>query len=639
MLILLALSALGLSACSGGDGGSTGPGPGGSFTLSLATGTIPINQGSAADVTVNVVRGGGFAGAVNITVQGLPAGVSAAALSIPGGSASGTLTLTAAANATAGSATITVRGTATGVDAASATAFLTVNATPTPNPAFTLSASPAAVSVEQGASGQTTIGITRSGGFTGTVNLAAAGLPTGVTASLNPAAAGAATAILTLQVAAGAAPGTYNVSVQGTAPGVQPASAAVALTVTAAPPVTPGNVTWTSCGSTGVPVWVAYQDGNGPWTRATSAGTSANFQIDQPRGGVAWVVEYFVTFSGADVSVMYASREELIAWGTERCKEGADPGKTVTATVSGVNFPSQYAMASLGWIPSEDVIGRDAGPVTVTLRGVPSGPVDLFAHRGTEVTPQRSEYSTDRIILRRNLNPPGGGALAAIDFGSSEAFSPGSAALTVTGAEGAEDFRAETLLRTANGFGLVAQVDGLPGTWKTLPADRLQAGDLFMVSVLARSFTPLAPYRRAANMTAAATPQTVAFGPLLTQPQAQWLGGATSARGRVQYTVQSQYDRYWMAGFSQGARYAQVGITRAYHGSGAGSTVVLEMPDLTGLPGWKTSWEVLPLGLTSLWTSWSLTGVGWTSPGGITMPPWASGNSYVSATRQGLFTP
>src|SRR5258708_10760033 len=53
---------------------------------------------------------------------------------------------------------------------------------PTPN--FSLSASPASLSVTQGAGGSSTVTVTPSGGFTGSVSLSASGLPAAVTATL-----------------------------------------------------------------------------------------------------------------------------------------------------------------------------------------------------------------------------------------------------------------------------------------------------------------------------------------------------------------------------------------------------------------------------------------------------------------------
>ncbi len=54
-------------------------------------------------------------------------------------------------------------------------------------PAFTLSASPLALSISPGSSGVSTLTVGPQNGFSGTVSLTVSGLPKGVTASFNPA--------------------------------------------------------------------------------------------------------------------------------------------------------------------------------------------------------------------------------------------------------------------------------------------------------------------------------------------------------------------------------------------------------------------------------------------------------------------
>jgi subtilase family serine protease len=103
----------------------------------------------------------------------------------------------------------------------------------TPN--FTISASPASVSVVQGNSGTSTITTVISGGFNAAVGLSASGAPSGVTvgfSSTSIAAPGSGTSTLTLTVSSTAAPGTYTITVTGTGGGVTQ-STAVSLTVTA----------------------------------------------------------------------------------------------------------------------------------------------------------------------------------------------------------------------------------------------------------------------------------------------------------------------------------------------------------------------------------------------------------------------
>ena len=106
----------------------------------------------------------------------------------------------------------------------------------TSTPGYSLSASPGAVSIVQGNSGSSTITSTVSGGFSGTVSLAASGTPSGVTITFSPTSiSGAGTSTMSIAVAATAATGTYTITVSGTS-GSTTETTTVSLTITA--PVT-----------------------------------------------------------------------------------------------------------------------------------------------------------------------------------------------------------------------------------------------------------------------------------------------------------------------------------------------------------------------------------------------------------------
>jgi kumamolisin len=96
-------------------------------------------------------------------------------------------------------------------------------------PSFTLSDSPSSLTITQGSSGTSTITVNDLNGFTGSVTLAASGLPSGVTAtfSTNPTTS---TSVLTLTASATATTGTATVTITGTS-GSLTASTTLALTV------------------------------------------------------------------------------------------------------------------------------------------------------------------------------------------------------------------------------------------------------------------------------------------------------------------------------------------------------------------------------------------------------------------------
>jgi kumamolisin len=103
------------------------------------------------------------------------------------------------------------------------------------SPAFSISASPATISVLQGSSGNSTITTAVSGGFNSAIALSATGQPSGVTVSLNPtsiSAPGSGSSTLTITVGSSAATGTYTITVTGTGSGITHTTT-VSLTVTA----------------------------------------------------------------------------------------------------------------------------------------------------------------------------------------------------------------------------------------------------------------------------------------------------------------------------------------------------------------------------------------------------------------------
>jgi subtilase family serine protease len=103
------------------------------------------------------------------------------------------------------------------------------------SPAFSITASPASVSVVQGSNGTSTITTTVSGGFDSAIALTASGQPTGVTLTLSSstiAAPGSGSSTLTMAVASTTVAGTYTITVSGTGGGITH-TATVALTVTA----------------------------------------------------------------------------------------------------------------------------------------------------------------------------------------------------------------------------------------------------------------------------------------------------------------------------------------------------------------------------------------------------------------------
>lgn len=98
----------------------------GNFTLTTTpSGSASITQGTSAQMTVNIIRTGGFAGGVMLTATGLPAGLTVLFGPNPSTAGSATLQLTAAGSLAVGPYPIVIRGNFTGL--AEQTVNLTVN--------------------------------------------------------------------------------------------------------------------------------------------------------------------------------------------------------------------------------------------------------------------------------------------------------------------------------------------------------------------------------------------------------------------------------------------------------------------------------------------------------------------------------
>ncbi len=205
------------------------------FSLSASPSSVSLQDGGSATTTITSTVSGGFSSAVSLSASGLPSGVTAgfspSSIAAPG-SGSSTLTLTATASAAAGTYTVTITGVGGGLTQTT-TVSLTVSTGTTPG--FTLKASPASLTVQQGASGTSTITATTSGGFDAAIALSASGLPSGVTAGFNPASIaspGSGSSTLTLTASSGAATGADAITITGTGSGGVVNNTSVALTVT-----------------------------------------------------------------------------------------------------------------------------------------------------------------------------------------------------------------------------------------------------------------------------------------------------------------------------------------------------------------------------------------------------------------------
>jgi hypothetical protein len=204
----------------------------GTTTTTLASSLNPANQGQSVTFTATVATTGANppTGTVSFNNQGTTVGTGT--LSKVSGAQVATFVTSALP---AGTDTITALYEGDTANAGSISTIL--NQVVNEGASFTLTANPTTVSIAPGgAAGTSTITVVPSGGFTGSVSLAATGQPTGVTAGFVPNPT-TNTSTLSLTASGSVAAGTYPITITGTS-GSLTATTTVTLTVTAAPTFT-----------------------------------------------------------------------------------------------------------------------------------------------------------------------------------------------------------------------------------------------------------------------------------------------------------------------------------------------------------------------------------------------------------------
>jgi subtilase family serine protease len=271
-------------------------------------------------------------------------------------------------------------------------------------PSFTLSDSPSSLSITQGGSGTSTITVTDAGGFTGSVTLAASGLPSGVTAAFgtNPTTG---TSVLTLTASSTATTGTSTVTITGTS-GSLTATTTVALTVsaTATPNFTIGaspasvtvtqgsnetsTITITSTGgfnsattlsATGLPTGVTAAFSTNPVTPAANG--SATSTLTLTASASATVGAATVTITGTSGSTTHSTTIALTvnaSSGTKNFTLSLSPSSftidergsvSTTLTVTSVNGFNSAVSLSVNEFPSGVSATASANPVTPPANG------------------------------------------------------------------------------------------------------------------------------------------------------------------------------------------------------------------------------------------------------------------------------
>ena len=410
----------------------------GSFSLWASAATLSTAQSTSVSDTINVLDANGFTGAVTLAISGLPTGVTASLDANPTTGTSGII-FVVASTAAAGVSTITITGTS-GTLTASTTIALTVTAG-SGSANFVLTPAVPALSIAAGSSGPATISITDTGTFTGSVMLAASGLPTGVTAAFatNPATS---SSVLTLTAASSVAAGTSTVTVTGTS-GTQTASTTFALTITPATGMA-CSIVYTASGQS-VSGTTGYfggaitinNTGTTAWTNWTLTWTYPDGQvITNLWGGV-------LTQTGANVSIVAEPYDAAIAAGGSNASVGFNASWNTVANAQPTNFAINGTTCSaaggsgftLGAAESPltlnqgssstDAIsvsdfGGFTGSVTLAASNLPAGVTAAFGANpatGSSVVTFTAAASLPAALTTVNITGTSGSATASTSIG------------------------------------------------------------------------------------------------------------------------------------------------------------------------------------------------------------------------------
>lgn len=530
----------------------------------IASPRVSVGQGNTTQVPV-VVNRSSYSGAVSLTAENLPEGVTGTFDPASPTGASATLALNVVPTASPGASLVRVRGKGTGVPDATATIELVV--TPVN---VSLSATPREVSVFQGGSATlTTLKLVRTG-FSGAVELSVEGAPSGLSVVVPPLKATDDSVTVSITASEGVTPGQYDVTIRGAPPGFPlngSTPATVSVSVRAAPPGG-GNVIldWSRCAA---PNWVAYSDGSATWLQAPVASGVSRFTIASSRGGIAYVE------GGSIVTVRFGLQAEFIDKPLDMCTAGI-PTKNVTGSVSFGAQLDQMAFSMGGATAS-----ATGGSSSFTLVGVQDGPQDLVGWGQLALFGRRG-------ILRRDVNLPSGASLGVLDPLGIEAFVPEPASMTLGGvAQGDQTSHTMYYMTTpACVPNLLYQVTF--SSMLGVPSGIQRETDYHRVSFVATA----GARQRTANLTFhTISNRSLTLPPVPSVPFVTPFAGAPYRRLQAFInTLAAAYNGMATLRYNDGSSRTMSVSASAGYVAAAGST--LAMPSFSGVSGWVNNYAI-----------------------------------------------
>ena len=407
------------------------------------------------------------------------------------------------------------------------------------------------------------------------------------------------------------------------------ATAAACHDVDAPHPISDQAIAVTYCAAA-APVWVAFQDGDGAWTRALPEASGGNVafrhEFSSNRGAVATVVP-IIDGEFTLLQVLYGAPAELSTFGdTSRAGCVGTSVKTLRGSVVGLDTDDR-AQISLGDQARAFVVPQQG--TDFSLEGVQAGPQDLFATRTIRSAGVESRL---QLILRRNIDLPDGATIPALDFGSAEAFDAAKANVMVPSA--VLPAVTTSALRTSNGeFSLPFIVDQATNAqtrpYLALPESKLQAGEVQQLHVS----TETEDVRTVDVFFRAPIDRTIQFGAPIIAPTLSAISTGPALRLRAHFVPQADYDQLTAMVYEQASlpTFLVVSMTPRYSELAGGYDI--DVPDLMPVPGFDPSWTLR----SSDVVVWTATRVGGTLPQGRGVTP-TDGAVRRTTVRQDVFT-
>ena len=562
----------------------------GSFTLAVTpAGGVTMPQGTSNNTKTITITRTNYTPAVTLTAENLPTGLTASFAPNPTGTNASVLTLTATASLTPNTYNLTIRGTgpaglrapAGGLVSVEATTTLAVTVTAAAASNFTLSTTPSgSASVTQGAGANVTINVNRTGGNTSNVTLTVTGtLPAGLTAVPSPSSTTGTSSTLMITAGAAVPVGNYPIVIHGNATGLAEQTAGLTITVAASGGGGSGNVSIdvSACGAN-TPVWAAFQNGDfsAPWQVVTPVNGVYSFTISAGRGGFTSVT---TGFDGSVVSVQYLTQAEFTAGTLFLCGTGAT-GRSLTGTVTGLSA------GDVAGIFFGNAFGAASAELPgFTLDNAPNGIHDLIIY----TTPASGVASAARMAIWRDENPAG--SFGARDVQGSNGFVPASAAITITGGVGGENFDHGMTYYSGATCDAAPIYQGAPVTGAQFtaygaPTSVQRPGDRH--GILIEGNTGGTTYRSVWETTHDLTAHSVAMPAQLPAGTTTETGSAYSIL-RHQFVAPADYNTQFGWQYIQASAPRTASVTASY-GYVAGVNVDLKIGNYGGLAGWNDSW-------------------------------------------------